>query len=334
LSERRFPVEIEQTIIERALVDAATIAGLAPSIHNTQPWRWRIHGTTADLFAEPARQLRIGDFDRRLLITSCGAALHHAGIALAARGYAAEVDRTPDPANEEHLARVTVTGTVAVTTAAMRLLQSVKVRRTDRRPLLDMPLPADVIDRLRHAAASFQIGLAALDRDQTIELAAATARAQRDETEDITALVELSAWSGVHRPGGAGVPDENIPDRPVQTTVPARDFGHVGTLPVSDAHDNAATYAILYGLEDVPAAWIRAGEALSAVWLTAIERDVAVLPMSAAVESPATRLELRRILSGIGYPYLALRLGVADPDVPPPPRTPRLPAASTIDVFD
>ena len=327
-------MELEQTIIERALVDAATIAGLAPSIHNTQPWRWRIHGTIGSLFAEPARQLRISDFDRRLLVTSCGAALHHAGIALAARGYAAQVDRMPDPANEEHLARITVTGNVAVTTAAMRLLQTVKIRRTDRRPLLDVPLPAGVIDALREAAAPFQIGLSTLDRGQTIELAAATARAQRDETEDIGALVELSAWSGVHRPGGAGIPDENIPDRPTQTTVPTRDFGHVGTLPVSAADDNAATYAILYGLEDVPAAWIRAGEALSAVWLTAIERDIALLPLSAAVESPSTRLELRRILSGIGYPYLALRLGVADTEVPPPPRTPRLPAASTIEVLD
>ncbi len=152
-------MELEQTIIERALVDAATIAGLAPSIHNTQPWRWRIHGTVGSLFAEPARQLRISDFDRRLLVTSCGAALHHAGIALAARGYAAQVDRMPDPANEEHLARITVTGNVAVTTAAMRLLETVKVRRTDRRPLLDVPLPAGVIDALREAAASFQIGL-------------------------------------------------------------------------------------------------------------------------------------------------------------------------------
>lgn len=327
-------MDIEETIIERALVDAATLAGLAPSIHNTQPWRWRIHGTTADLFAEPVRQLRISDFDRRLLITSCGAALHHAGIALAARGYAAHVDRMPDPANEEHLARITVTGNLTVTTAAVRLLETVKVRRTDRRPLLAMPLPAAAIDALRWAAAPFQIGLAPLDRGQTIELAAATTRAQRDETDDISALAELSSWSGVHRPGGAGIPDENIPDRPTQTTVPTRDFGHVGTLPVSAADDNAATYAILFGLEDVPAAWIRAGEALSAVWLTAIERDIALLPLSAAVESPSTRLELRRILSGIGYPYLAVRLGVADTGLPPLPRMPRLPAASTIEVLD
>ncbi len=327
-------MDTDQATIERALVDAATIAGRAPSIHNTQPWRWRIHGSVADLFAESERHLRVSDLDRRMLITSCGAALHHAAIALAARGYAFDVDRMPDPASNEHLARIAVTGQVAVTTAATRLLEAAEVRRTDRRPLLGTSLPPDVIDALRRAASAFQIGFDVLDRGQTIELAAATARAQRDETGDVSAYVELSAWSGTHRPGGAGVPDENIPDRPTATTVPTRDFGHVGTLAVSDAHDNAATYVILYGLEDVPAAWIRAGEALSSVWLAAIERGVAVLPLSAAMESAATRHELRRILCGIGYPYLAMRLGVPDPDVAPPPRTPRLPAAATIEVLD
>lgn len=327
-------METDQATVERALVDAATVAGRAPSIHNTQPWRWRIHGTVADLFAEPERQLRISDLDGRLLITSCGTALHHAAIALAARGYAFDVDRMPDPTDNEHLARITVSGQVPVTTTATRLLDAIQIRRTDRRPLVGAALSGDAIDALRQAAGAFQIGFDVLDRGQTIELAAATARAQRDETEDVRAYVELSAWSGIHRPGGAGVPDENIPDRPTATTVPSRDFGHVGTLAISDAHDNAATYAILYGLEDVPAAWIRAGEALSSVWLAAIERGVAVLPLSAAMESAATRHELRRILSGIGYPYLALRLGVPDPDVPPPPRTPRLSAAATIDVLD
>lgn len=30
-------------------------AALAPSSHNTQPWRFRITGATVDLFAEPTR---------------------------------------------------------------------------------------------------------------------------------------------------------------------------------------------------------------------------------------------------------------------------------------
>ena len=94
-------------------------------------------------------------------------------------------------------------------------------------------------------------------------------------------------------------------------------------------HDNAATYVILYGLAEQPRSWLRAGEALSAIWLTATEHEIALLPMSAAIESPATRQELHRILAGLGYPYLVLRLGIADPNLPAIPRTPRLPPRRT-----
>jgi hypothetical protein len=59
---------------------------------------------------------------------------------------------------------------------------------------------------------------------------------------------------------------------------------------------------------------------------------VAVLPLSAAVENPSTRHELRRIVAGIGYPCLTLRLGIPDPDQPPTARTPRLVAEETVEV--
>jgi nitroreductase len=78
-----------------ALTHAATVALRAPSIHNTQPWRWRIHDTTADLYADAGRQLHVSDPDRRMLTISCGVALHHARVALATAGTAVEVDLLP-----------------------------------------------------------------------------------------------------------------------------------------------------------------------------------------------------------------------------------------------
>jgi hypothetical protein len=151
------------------------------------------------------------------------------------------------------------------------------------------------------------------------------------EVDDAAARAELGAWT-THRPTDVGVPDANIPDRTVPTTVPMRDFGHLGSLAVPEGHDNAATYVIMYGLAEQPRSWLRAGEALSAIWLTATEHMIALLPLSAAVESPATRQELHRVLAGLGYPYLALRLGIADPNLPTAARTPRLPAEVTIEV--
>jgi hypothetical protein len=61
--------------------------------------------------------------------------------------------------------------------------------------------------------------------------------------------------------------------------------------------------------------------------------SVAVLPLSAAIETAAQRHALRRILGGVGYPYLAMRLGIADPDQASLPHTPRLAASETVEVI-
>lgn len=313
----------------RALRQAAIVAAAAPSIHNTQPWHWRIHDGVADLYGDPTRQLTVADPDRRMLIVSCGTALHHAATALAAAGFSTEIARMPDPGNPDLLARIEITAPAHVTPAAMRHYQTLQVRHTDRRPLTDAAVPAATIDALRSAAATQGIGLDVLDRGQMIDLAGATDHAQRAEAEDPAARTELTTWTGSH--GEVGVPDTNIPDQATQTTVPSRDFGHVGTLTVSDAHDNAAIYAILYSVADEPDAWLHAGEALDAVWLCAIEHGLALLPLSAAVEQPSTRQALRHLLGGVGHPCIAIRVGVPDMQQPSPPRTPRLPVRVTVD---
>ena len=69
------------------------------------------------------------------------------------------------------------------------------------------------------------------------------------------------------------------------------------------------------------------------MWLCAIELDLTVLPLSAAIEVPSTRHVLKRLLAGIGQPYLAVRLGTADPDHAGPPHTPRLPAEQVVEVI-
>jgi len=91
-----------------ALVDAAKTAGYAPSIHNTQPWRWRLTGNTLDLHLVRSRIMRTSDPDGRLAILSCGAALHHARVAMAAHGWRITVTRMLQGADRDLLARLHV----------------------------------------------------------------------------------------------------------------------------------------------------------------------------------------------------------------------------------
>jgi nitroreductase len=314
-----------------ALAEAAEAAGYAPSVLNSQPWRWRVRADALDLFADRSRQLGVADPDGRLLTVSCGAALHHARIALAAEGLLPAVVRFPDPADPDHLARVTVAGRCAVTPAAMRIFQALRQRHTDRRPLSGVPVPAAQLDAVRHAAGAEGVNIHLLGADQVRELASATAHADAVAAADPAQRAELAYWVGGARRTGSGVPDTVIPSRPPHTGVPERDFGRPGTLEIGAGDDRYAAYAMLFGDDDEPASWLRAGEALSAGWLTATELGLSVLPFSSVVEVDGTRQVLRRMLANLGYPYLVLRLGVSDPDHAGPPHTPRLPARQVVD---
>jgi nitroreductase len=313
-----------------ALVEAAATAGHAPSVHNTQPWRWRVHPDRLELLAARERQLTALDPRSRLLLISCGAALHHARSALAAEGWAVDVRRMPDPRDPDLLASLIPTGRTGPTPEAMRLVQAMQVRHTDRRPVVDEAVPAEALDAIA-AAASEGARLQMLDRDQVLTLASAAARAATTEAQDPDIAAELAYWTSRAPGEGLGLPDNVLPAAAPQTTVPVRDFGHSGTLPVGAGHDRSAVYEVLFGDDDEPESWLRAGEALSAAWLTATSLGVSVVPLSGVVEVITTRETLRRELAGLGYPYLVLRVGIADPEHAGPPHTPRMPAAQTID---
>jgi hypothetical protein len=113
--------------------------------------------------------------------------------------------------------------------------------------------------------------------------------------------------------------------------VPGRDFGHHGELPISAAYDKAATFVMLYGTTDEPVSWLRAGEALSAGWLTATERGISVLPHSAPIEVIAARQAMRAMIASVGFPFLVLRLATTDPVDLALSHTSRLPAEQIID---
>src|SRR6188472_853778 len=95
-----------------AMVDAEVIrnavrlACRAPSLHNSQPWRWVLEGDSLQLFADPNRVVRRTDRSGREALISCGVVLDHLRVAMAAAGWTANVDRFPNPINRRHLASV------------------------------------------------------------------------------------------------------------------------------------------------------------------------------------------------------------------------------------
>ncbi|GAB2953251.1 hypothetical protein ACFMQL_37510 [Nonomuraea fastidiosa] len=85
-------------------------AGSAPSVLNTQPWRFTVRRPDViDVLADRYRWLRMRDPQGRWLHISCGAAVFNLRIAAQAMGYEPAVRLLPDPKSApELLARVTL----------------------------------------------------------------------------------------------------------------------------------------------------------------------------------------------------------------------------------
>ncbi len=320
------------------LARAVETALRAPSVHNTQPWLWRIRTDAIELHADRFRHLAATDPDRRDLVVSCGAALHHLRVAMAGSGTATEVARLPDPEDRSLLAVVRpVAG--APDPALAELAPAIPQRRTDRRRLSDRAVPADLVDGLVERAGGEGVLLVPVTeparRDRLLAALAEAAVLQRTQPGF---AAELQRWS--HRPAHArdGVPAANVPSPPVGSSrsPEQRPFGPTG-LAQSPARagqhpdDDGAVFVVLATPGDRPVDRLRAGEAASAVLLAATAAGLATTPFSQAVELGEDRLPLGRdVLRIAEQPQLVLRVGWAVAGAGPIPESPRRPLGAVL----
>ncbi|MHA7651107.1 Acg family FMN-binding oxidoreductase [Mycobacterium sp. ML4] len=299
-----------------------TLASRAPSVHNTQPWRWRVGMSSLHLYSDVGRQLPHTDPDGRDLILSCGAALNHCVIALAAIGWQAKVARLPNPADPTHLAALELTPHLP-TQLDIMLAAAMPRRRTDRRHYSFWPV--QVGDVALMAARAARIGVA-LHRVESMDmLNAVVAQSVSEHAADPEYLAELTAWSGRHA-AAAGVPARNAPAPDPAATIPSRRFaGAALAMPpdVSPEDDNAVVLA-LGTRNDDRLAQLRAGEATSVVLLTATAMGLASCPVTEPLEVAQTRAAVRSGVFGhSNYPQMLLRVGWAPINADPLPATPR-----------
>ncbi|MET7423669.1 nitroreductase [Dactylosporangium sp. NPDC005555] len=320
--------------VSRILARAAVTALRAPSIWNTQPWHWRIEHDTAELRADRRRQLSPVDPEGRLLTVSCGVALHHARVALSADGVGVAVDRLPRADDPDLLATLRCTGPQEWSPDAQRLRRALMVRRTDRRPFADTRIPERTLDRLRAAASGAGAHLQLIGPQDRTTMTVAAGHAAAAERADPAYRAQLAAWTGVRIDVGDGVPLDTMAALGARP-VPIRDFtgADVGPSIYSGAEpvDRGATYGLIVTDMDEPAGWLVAGEALSAVLLTATTERLATSAMSDLVEVRTARLLLRRMLGNVGYPAVGVRIGVPEPGAAPR-RAPRRAAVEVVEV--
>jgi hypothetical protein len=314
------------------LVQAVRDALRAPSIFNTQPWRWGIdagadgrsassHAGGLELRAEWTRQLTAVDPYGHELLLSCGMALHHALVSLAAQGWTTAVDRYGD--DGDRLARIRLLDRTDPDPSSVELRDAIATRRTDRRPYSDRPVPAETVDAMVAAAVSSGARLHPVRYDQMPMFAVAVAFAGAAETADPAYLGDLARWTKRPQWTDDGVPPETGVHK-VPRRVPVREFtlNPFDGMAVGPGGDVGAAYLVLHGPGTTRTDRLRAGEAFSAVLLTAVARGLRVAPITDVIEVDHPRDLVRGLLPERDEPYAALRCGYPI-DVSEVPASPR-----------
>lgn len=310
-----------------------SLATRAPSVHNSQPWRWRVGTHSLHLYADPDRQLPNTDPDRRDLTLSCGASLHHCVVALAAQGWRSIVHRLPNAADTEHLAAVEVYRHQATPLDVM-LAAAIFQRHTDRRHYSDRSVPA--AETTLMGARVTYTGVMVRRVESLPDLQRIVAQAVWQHATDPDYLTELATWSGRHA-SPDGVPSRSTPKSDPTAPVPGRLFAGAALAQPPDAgpeDDNAAVLAIGTTVDD-QLARLRAGEATSLVLLYATAGGLASCPVTEPLEIPETRDAVQAdVFGNSGFPQMLLRIGWAPVDAEPLPSTPRRPLEDVVERLD
>lgn len=313
--------------------DAVALACRAPSLHNSQPWRWIKQGDSLDLFGDSDRILPSTDSFGRQMIISCGVALNHAQAAFAAAGWTTTVARIPNPNNPKHLARISFRRSPNISEPELERAAAISRRHTDRLPFAEPKGWATFELVLRNILAAYETDLVVLPAEARPELAKASELTAGLRRYDSMYQAELQWWSG-HSGLAEGIPRDALVSRTEGQRVDVgRRFPALDTIERrGEVSEDRATIVVLTTSGESPKELLLCGEALSALLLEATIDGMATCPLTHMTEIPQSRAIVRNLLGGRGIPQVIVRLGIAPEGTDQPPATARKPLSDVLEI--
>ncbi|MEU9048196.1 MULTISPECIES: Acg family FMN-binding oxidoreductase [unclassified Kitasatospora] len=319
---------IEPTLTPAEYRLLAATGGAAPSLHNSQPWRFR---PTADarglkLYADPSRAVPVTDPDGRARWISVGAALFNLRTAANHLGRGAAIRLLPDPAEPELAAVLELTGQAQKLDPD--LYAAIPHRHSSRLPFANRDVPEAVLGELIDAAGSEGVALSPLEEAGVRRVLTLTAEAEQRIAADIARQAETRSWLRLEEPATDGIPAAALGPLDHDARVPMRSFAGPAPAVPTERFEALPQVCTLTTHGDQREDWLRAGQALEHAWLLATARGVRVSVLHQAVEWPETRRLLRDPSEGPGHVQMVVRVGYG----PPGAATPRRPVSEILDL--
>ncbi|WP_225850456.1 hypothetical protein [Streptomyces sp. HPF1205] len=328
-----------------AALDAATLEKLisaavaAPSIHNTQPWRYRLDPDTSTIEVRAAvdRGLPHTDATGRGLHVSVGAAVFNLRVAVSHFGWEPVLRILPRPAEPGLLAAVRLAGPGSAdrrprpgmpgSPERFDLYDAVWRRHSSRFPFSEQPVQPEVLAELTRAAAQEGAHLSLPGPAEAARILRLTADADLYTAADHDRGEEGRSWT--REDASDGMPAAALGQRDLTGQVPVRDFGgrRPGAPRPAAAFEEHPVIGVLATAGDGPADWLRAGQALEHVLLVATDHGVRASLFSQAVEWPDLRWALRDPRGAYEHVQMLIRFGYG----PEGPASPRRPVREVLD---
>ncbi|MGD2114714.1 MAG: nitroreductase [Acidobacteriota bacterium] len=317
IDERRFPAGGSMEEKARFLLQYAV---LAPSSHNTQPWRFAVRGPTVRLYADAGRWLRVADPDRRELHISLGCALENLLIAAEHFGLGHSTELAPERAEPDLLATVHLEPEgEASACRPPELFGAITRRRTTRQVYREKEVSGEALGRLRAVCREDGVRLLLIDDPE------ARAWVERLIAETDERQFDDPAWRAeLGECLGDGAFGDRWPVAQLSRMIVTRfDLGESVARRDTEAFASAPIFGVLISLEDDPATRVRIGQVFERVYLTATALGLCLQPVSQILELGAPKDVLGDVLQiGAAIPQQPFRLGYGKPRRRPSPRRP------------